>query len=283
MPESDLLKNVDLADFEPRSIEIEGITKTVHVIGNGPGIIILAEMPGISPHLVRFARWVRDAGFSVYMPSLFGRDGVVGTATEGIDLFRRLCVRTEFRALRGGESSPVTGWLRGLAKIVHTERGGLGVGVIGMCFTGNFALSMMLEPAVIVSVMSQPSLPILEPGNLEISSEDLTQIRARLDREDLRIMGLRFEGDQICRRERFDAYEQALGDRFVNITLPDSAAGNEQIPPFFSKHVSFPHSVLTIHLVDEEGSPTSIARDQVLGFLGSKLLPTTSNTSKVTT
>ena len=126
-----------LEDFARREITLDGATKAVHVAGSGPAVIVMAEMPGISPHVARFARWVRDAGFTVYMPSLFGRDGVVPTAEEGTAIFQRACVSAEFRALAGNASSPVTQWLRALARVAHAECGGRGVGAIGMCFTGN--------------------------------------------------------------------------------------------------------------------------------------------------
>ena len=158
-----------LADFTRREVTLEGITKRVYVAGSGPAVIVMAEMPGISPHVARFARWVRDAGFTVYMPSLFGRDGAVPGADEGARVFQRACVSAEFRAFAAGQSSPVTGWLRALARLAHGECGGPGVGAIGMCFTGNFALAMMLEPAVLAPVLCQPSLPLDDPAGLEIS------------------------------------------------------------------------------------------------------------------
>ncbi len=267
---SGAMQDDKLSDFDPRQITLEGATKTVHVAGEGPAVIVMTEMPGISPHVARFARWVRDAGFSVYMPSLFGRDGAVPQADEGAQVFRRACVSAEFRAFGSGASSPVTIWLRALARLAHAERGGPGVGVIGMCFTGNFALSMTLEPAVLAPVLSQPSLPMDEPAGLDISPEDLAAVRARLDREDLTVMGYRFAGDLICRAERFAALSQALGDRFVGRTLPDSAAHPEP-PPFFEKHVPYPHSVVTAHLIDEAGQPTLAARDEILGFFKTRL------------
>lgn len=100
-----------LTDFSPREIEIDGISKRVYVSGHGPGVIVMAEMPGISPHVARFARWVRQAGFTVYMPSLFGRDGAVPSAEEGVDVLKRACINAEFRALGGNASSPVSKWL----------------------------------------------------------------------------------------------------------------------------------------------------------------------------
>jgi dienelactone hydrolase len=146
-----------LEDFTPREITLDGVTKVVHVIGEGPAVIVMTEMPGISPHVARFARWVRDAGFTVYMPSLFGRDGAIPSAEEGAAVFQRACVSAEFRAFAGNESSPVTKWLRSLARFAHEECGGPGVGAIGMCFTGNFALTMMLEQSMLAPVLSQPS------------------------------------------------------------------------------------------------------------------------------
>jgi hypothetical protein len=140
-----------------------------------------------------------------------------------------------------------------------------------MCFTGNFALSMMLEPAMLAPVLCQPSLPLNEPGGLEIAPEELRLVRQRLDRENLTVLGFRFEGDRICRAERFAAYSQALGDRFIARVLPDTAA-NKEVPAFFAKHVPFPHSVVTAHLVDQVGQPTIVARDDILSFFRSRLL-----------
>src|SRR5689334_4027747 len=188
------LKDDTLEDFERREIALEGATKAVHVAGAGPAVIVMAEMPGISPHVARFARWVREAGFTVYMPSLFGRDGALESAEEGAAIFRRACMSAEFRALGAGSSSPVTLWLRALVRHAHAECGGPGVGAIGMCFTGNFALTMMLEPAMLAPVLSQPSLPLDEPGGLEISPGELAAVRARLDRDDLSVMAYRFDG-----------------------------------------------------------------------------------------
>ncbi|MGP8123715.1 MAG: dienelactone hydrolase family protein [Xanthobacteraceae bacterium] len=259
-----------LDDFTPRPIALEGVTKIVHVAGRGPAVIVMTEMPGISPHVARFARWVRDAGFTVYMPSLFGRDGAVPDAEEGAAIFQRACVSAEFRAFAAGASSPVTQWLRALARLAHGECGGPGVGAIGMCFTGNFALTMMLEPAMLAPVLSQPSLPLGTPGGLEIAPEELVAVRQRLDREDLTVLAYRFEGDKFCTAQRFAAYAEALGERFDGRVLPDSAA-NADVPPFFARHVTTPHSVVTAHLIDAAGQPTVAARDEILAFFTRRL------------
>lgn len=259
-----------LDDFACREITLNEVAKRVYVAGNGPGVIVMTEMPGISPHVARFSRWVRDAGFTVYMPSLFGRDGAIATADEGAAVFRRACVSAEFRAFAANESSPVTQWLRALARLAHQQCGGVGVGAIGMCFTGNFALSMMLEPALLAPVLAQPTLPLNDPGGIEISVDEIKAVRQRLDREDLTVLAYRFEGDKFCRAQRFAAYVEALGDRFIGRVLPDASA-NTDVPPFFAQHVACPHSVVTAHLIDAVGQPTIAARDEILAFFVQRL------------
>ncbi len=170
----------------------------------------------------------------------------------------------------GGASSPVSTWLRALARLAHEECGGPGVGAIGMCFTGNFALTMMLEPAMLAPVLSQPSLPLDNPAGLEISEDELAQVRERLEREKLDVMAYRFEGDNFCTAQRFAAYSKALGDRFVGRVLPDSAASRD-LPPFTASVVTTPHSVVTTHLIDEAGQPTIAARDEILEFFVTRL------------
>ena len=126
MPNRSMKQDDPLEDFTRRDITLDGVSKVVYVAGTGPAVIVMTEMPGISPHVARFARWVRDAGFTVYMPSLFGRDGAVPGAEEGAAIFQRACVSAEFRALASNESSPVTKWLRSLARFAHGECGGPG-------------------------------------------------------------------------------------------------------------------------------------------------------------
>lgn len=264
------LTDDDLADFAAREVTLEGLTKRVYVAGSGPAVIVMAEMPGISPHVARFARWVQDAECTVYMPSLFGRDGAVPNAEEGAQVFRRTCASAEFRAFGAGQSSPVTIWLRALARLAHGECGGPGVGAVGMCFTGNFALTMMLEPSMLAPVLCQPSLPLDHPAGLEISAGELAAVKGRLDRDGLTVLAYRFAGDRFCTAQRFAAYAEALGGTFLGRVLPDSAAGTDT-PPFFSRYIPGPHSVVTVHLIDEAGQPTIAARDEILAFFAARL------------
>jgi dienelactone hydrolase len=265
MPPIDLSKPDPLDDFERRLLTLQGRTKLVFVAGTGPAVIVMTEMPGISPYVARFARWVRDAGFTVWMPNLFGEPGRPVSTVYGITSMLKGCVSAEFRAFAANASSPVTQWLRALAADAHPQCGGKGVGAIGMCFTGNFALSMMLEPAMLAPVLSQPSLPLGRAGGLHIGPDELRAVKERLDREDLTVLGYRFEGDRFCRAARFAAYQQALGDRFQARVLPDSAA-NPDAP------MKNPHSVVTLHLIDEHNQPTRKAVDEIIGFFRTRLI-----------
>jgi dienelactone hydrolase len=277
MPTRNMNEHDPLEDFDPREITLDGATKRVHVAGAGPAVIVMTEMPGISPQVARFSRWVRDAGFTVYMPSLFGRDGAVPSVEEGTAVFQRACVSAEFRAFSApraaGASSPVTRWLRSLARLAHGECGGPGVGAVGMCFTGNFALTMMLEPSMLAPILCQPTLPLDKPAGLEIGAEELAAVRQRLQRDDLSVMAYRFEGDRFCKAERFAAYSAALGNRFIARVLPDSAANRKHLAPFFEHVVASPHSVVTAHLIDEAGQPTIAARDEIVSFFVQRLAP----------
>jgi dienelactone hydrolase len=253
----------DLADFEKRNITLLGVEKRVYVSGTGPAVIVMAEMPGISAHVARFARFVRDAGFTVWMPHLFGTEGGPISIPKGLGTMLRACISREFRAFAANQSSPVVAWLRALAAHAHPISGGKGVGAIGMCFTGNFALSMMLEPAMLAPVLSQPSLPMFKAGGMHIAPDELAAVKARMEREDLTVLAYRFAGDPFCKAERFAAYEAALGDRFQGRVLPDSSALQGTPMP--------PHSVVTLHLIDRAGEPTRAAVDEILAFFRTRL------------
>jgi dienelactone hydrolase len=259
----DLARFEPLDDFEAREMTFLDRSKTVYVAGEGPAVIVMSEMPGITWFVARFARWVRDAGFTVFMPQMFGTAGRPVSQGYAVGSIARACISREFRAFSANASSPITEWLRALAAEIHPQCGGRGVGAIGMCFTGNFALSLMLEPAVKAPVLSQPSLPLGRKGGMHIAPDELRRVKKRLEEEDLVVLGYRFAGDSFCRAERFAAYEEALGDRFRPRVLPEECAAT-------GAPVA-PHSVVTIHLVDRDGEPTRQAVDEILAFFEERL------------
>lgn len=250
-----------LSNYMPFEFNDGRWTRTVFHRGSGPGVIVIHEMPGLHPLVIRFADHVAAAGMTVFLPNLFGEPGrpvSVGYALG--TMVKTICVRREFNVWANGRSSPIVAWLRALARKVHADCGGRGVGAVGMCFTGGFALAMMAEPAVVAPVLSQPSQPILgrnRKSAIDASPEEIRCAKERLEQEDLLMIGLRFRGDKFVPDERFDTYKRELGSRFVAIELNPEDAAPAPFPP---------HSVLTIHLDDRPGTPTKLAEEQVIAF-----------------
>lgn len=261
-----------LSDFEKADFTHFGRTRTIYRRGQGPAVIIIAELPGITPKVLRFAREVSDIGCTAVLPSLFGIDGLdpnnAGPAELGkmVASLAPVCVSSEFTTLASGKSSPVVNWLRALAAHEHIRCGGPGVGAIGMCFTGGFALAMATDERLLAPVVAQPSLPARPiqafAGNIDISPEELETVKGRCAKG-LQVLGVRFKGDRLSPPQRFEFLRKQLGDAFVAIELDDSSAGPSPIPP---------HSPLTEHLIDEPGQPTRQALDEVLDLFRRRLL-----------
>lgn len=261
-----------LSDFEKADFTHFGKTRTIYRRGHGPAVIIIAEMPGITPKVLDFARKVSDIGCTAVLPSLFGIDGLDPNNSGPVDLAKMAaklvptCISSEFTTLATGKSSPVVTWLRALAAREHTRCGGPGVGAIGMCFTGGFALAMATDDRLLAPVLAQPSLPFRPvdalAGNIDISPEELDTVKRRCA-NGLQVLGVRFKGDRICPPRRFEFLRRQLGDAFVAIELDNSAAGPSPMPP---------HSALTEHLIDEPGQPTRQALDDVLDLFRRRLI-----------
>ena len=239
----------------------EGWTRKVFRRGSGPGVIIIHEMPGLHPLVIRFADHVAAAGMTVFLPTLFGDPGRPVSLGYALGtMVRTICIRREFNVWANGRSSPIVDWLRALARMVHAECGGRGVGAIGMCFTGGFAFAMMTEPAVVAPVLSQPSQPMFGKNRqsaIDSSAQEIRCARERFEKEDLSIIGLRFRGDKFVPGERFDALRREFGNRFEAIELDPNDAAPAPFPP---------HSVLTIHLDDRSGTPTKRVEERVIAF-----------------
>jgi dienelactone hydrolase len=248
-----------------------GRTRPVHRLGDGPAVLVLSEMPGITPLVAQFSRTVVDAGFSVAMPHLFGTDGAEPTMKMFRQSLRQVCVSREFYLLASNKSAPVTRWLTALAHHEHERAGGPGVGVVGMCLTGGFALGMMVDPVVVAPVLSQPSLPAAmratspRRGALQLSDPEKAAVKARAEAGQC-VLGLRFTGDKLAPPERFAALRDLLGDKFIGVEI-DSSASN----PWGYKERA--HSVLTEDLGTNPDSPTAHALAQVLQFFADNLQP----------
>lgn len=266
----------DLSTFQQDSFAHGGMTFNVYRKGQGPAVLVITEMPGISPMVLGFADRVVALGCSVVLPDLFGkagRDPIAGNRLSAglynLSVIARTCVRREFTVLAAGRSSPVVDWLRALATQEHERHGGPGVGVVGMCFTGGFALAMASDKRILAPVLSQPSLPFLlgqeRRRAIDCSEDDLRCVIDRCSREGLRVIGLRFDGDPLVPPERFAFLRERLGDGFISVELPQSCGHPEDPMP---RH----HSVLTTALIDEPGEPTHDALTKVLDLFRDKLL-----------
>lgn len=227
-------------------------TPTTHATyrkGSGPGVVVVHEIPGLTPAVIGFAEEVVTAGFTVVLPHLFGTPGAgLGPVTVA-KAFREVCVSREFTKLATGETTPVAGWLRSLARELHDELGGPGVGALGMCFTGGFALAMMVDDTVAAPVLCQPSAPFpvgaARSADVNLSPDDLAAVKRRAA-AGCEVLGLRFRKDPAV-GTRFETLTRELGDAFLRVEL--DGAG---------------HSTVTTHR-----RPEAVAR--VLGFFDDKL------------
>lgn len=253
--------------YEARDFEALGVTRRVFHRGEGPPVLVMHEMPGITPAVLRFCDRVVERGFRVAVPQLLGTPGRgydVGHLARG---YVHVCVSREIHLLAKHEASPVTEWLRALCRALHDERGEP-VGAVGMCLTGNFALALAVDPWLAAPVLSQPSLPIgitaSHRAAPHASREQLACIRARHHEDGVRVLGLRFTGDLLVPSERFATLRRELGDAFEAFEI-DSTRGN---PHGLARTA---HSVLAFDFVDEDGHPTRDALERVLSFFDERL------------
>ena len=227
----------------------DGTTHPTYRRGTGPPVILVHEIPGITPEVIAFAEEVVSSGFTVVMPHLFGTPGAPGTTGRILRSIGAVCVNREFTKLAAGRTSPIAGWLRSLARELHDELGGAGVGALGMCFTGGFALAMMVDPSVVAPVLAQPSAPFAvtrsRAADLNLSPEDLAMVKQRAA-DGCEVLGLRYRSDRAV-GTRFETLTRELGENFIRVEFE----GRE-------------HATLTVHRQQE-------AVDRVLAFFAEKL------------
>jgi dienelactone hydrolase len=261
---------VTLAGFEQTTFTYGGKTKDVFRAGEGPGVVVMHELPGITPGVAVFARKVVDAGFTVAMPSLAGTPGREATGAYTLQSVMQVCISREFSTWATNRTSPVIEWLRALARDLHERTGRHGVGAIGMCFSGGFALGMAVDDELVAPVCSQPSVPFAvgraRSRDLGVSPADLERVRERAAAGQC-VMAMRFTHDRMAPEVRFQRLRDELGDKAIVIEI-DSSPGNPHGNPKVA------HSVLTEHLVEEAGHPTQDALERVFDFLRERLKPT---------
>ncbi|WP_310475150.1 dienelactone hydrolase family protein [Sandarakinorhabdus sp.] len=253
-----------LSDYSLTDFTAGPYTRPVYRRGQGPAVIVIHEVPALHTLVIDFADRLAEAGMTVFCPSLFGMPGSVPTKAAAVkQLFLNICIRREFSVWSDGRSSPIVDWLRALARQAHEECGGPGVGAIGMCFTGGFALAMMTEPSVIAPVLSQPSLPLMggKTGSIDATPTEIACARRRFEAEDLSLLTLRYRSDKLVPDARFRRYEREFPGRVESIELDDAVARKDT--------GMAPHSVLTIHLPDS--GPGKAAETKTIEFLQHRL------------
>ncbi len=244
-----LLDSWSIGSHTADDLNGETLTFPTYRKGTGPGVIVIHEVPGLTPAVVGFAEEVVAAGFTVVLPHLFGTPGRGEDPLHLASALRQVCVRREFTKLATRETTPVAGWLRSLARELHAELGGPGVGALGMCFTGGFALAMMVDEAVAAPVLCQPSVPFpvgrRRAADVNLSPKDLATVKERAA-GGCQVLGLRYDKD-LATGTRFETLTRELGDAFIRVEFPGRK-----------------HSTVTAHR-QQEGV------DRVLAFFTEKL------------
>ncbi len=196
-----------------------GVSHPTYRKGNGPGVVLMHEIPGMTPKVIGFGEEVVAAGFTVVMPHLFGTPGAPMGPRALTKALGQVCINREFTKLATGVTSPIAGWLRSLARELHDELGGPGVGALGMCFTGGFALAMMVDASVVAPVLAQPSVPFplgsRRSQDINLSPADLAAVKERAA-GGCQVLGLRYEQDRAVGR-RFETLTRELGDAFIRV------------------------------------------------------------------
>lgn len=234
--------------------------------GSNPGVLIIQELPGITRHTIQLAERLHADGFTVYVPVLFGEPN---SPFQPLKNLAKVCVSFEFRVLANRRRGPVADWLRALCRRMQEECGGVPVGAIGMCFTGGFALTLMIDDAVAAPVSCQPGnldgmLGKQARASLGVTADDMAKARERSERENVPVMGMRFTHDVMCPRARFDYLQDQFGERFRRIEIDSSLLNPNRIPVTA-------HSVLTLDFVDKPDHPTRRAYDQMVDFFREQL------------
>lgn len=258
----------DLSGWSSAPFTGGGYTHDVYRKGSGPGVVLIPEIPGIHPGVLGLGNHLVDNGFTVAMPSLFGVAGKPKLVGYTAVTVARACVAKEFAAFATNKARPVSLFLRALARDLKQSAGGKGVGVIGQCFSGGFALAAAVDDSVLAPVLSQPSVPLplglTRRSDTGLSESEMSTIVDRATNEGLCAMGLRFSEDWMSPRDRFTALKQRLGDAFEVIEI-DSRPGNQH---GFGKMA---HSVLTDEVREVDGQPAYEARKRVVEFLTERL------------
>lgn len=215
-------------------------THDVYSIGEGSKVVvIIQELPGIGQETLALADRFVGRGYRVVLPHLFGPIGKTATASN---FLRVVCMRREFKIFSKNMTSPIVDFLSKLCTSLKTKHQVKGVAVIGMCLTGNFAISLMANSDVLAGFASQPSLPIFRQNSLHMSPEEMRKVKHNLDTVGAMHCG-HFEKDRLCTKKKMNMLDENFNyddkQRIIFHELPGKG-----------------HAILTMDFVDKKGHPT---------------------------
>src|SRR6476659_11327685 len=224
------MPEADLTGWTVAPFSAAGYTHDVYRKGEGPGVVLIPEMPGIHPGVLALGSHLVDNGFTVACPSLYGTPGAAAVRPGMVPITLRGCVAKEFAAFATNADRPIAHYLRALARDLNEKTPGKGVGVIGECWSGGFAVAAAVGERVLAPGKSQQALPVglsprmkRDPG---LSEGELKGVEQRAANDGLCALGLRFSEDPLSPGERFETLKARLGDAFEVIEI-NSKKGNE--------------------------------------------------------
>lgn len=208
----------DIKGFSHFKFPSHGIQKTIYRSKHGTmPLLILHELPGMSPSFLHYCRDMIGKDFRVYAPLLFKSPNEKMSQIQQ----RLFCISREFKQLFtlrsvDEDGAPFASWLLALVSEVSKQNPEKKIGVVGMCLTGSFAIAAIVHPSVNAAISCQPSYPFFR--NIETLGLSKTQRQEVADRaSSLSIpcaKGYRYKGDRICRASHMRALKSVLGSSF---------------------------------------------------------------------
>lgn len=150
-------------------------TYVTHSPGNP--MLLLHELPGLTPGALDFALTLEKKGRRVYAPLLFGGYG----QQKGLGALPQIWATGRWNTLSGDSPGPILDDTWAMLNQIAKEQPGKSIMVAGNCLTGNLPLDLIAHPQVSTALICQPALPFTLPG-IKWQNEAWPITRERLDR-----------------------------------------------------------------------------------------------------
>jgi dienelactone hydrolase len=237
-------------DRQPPSLRgfdcLDGFERTMLRTGprTGAPILLLHELPGMTPEDMDLARHLGTDGFSVYLPLLFGAVGQ-HNARAG---YRQSCQHDEFVCHARSTRSPILDYLGRITdKILEDAGPAHPLGIIGMCLTGILPLAL-LRPRVEAAVLCQPTVPFTtlalgrpigrQKKDLGLGPDDLQHARG----SHVPMLLTHYLSDHLCPPDRVQVIEDTFSRRVATIGVAGkghSTLATDCSPPAYADTVRY--------------------------------------------